>query len=71
MELLPREPGKPSAGAPAAAAENPLKKHAVLVVLIVAMFVVATILRYLWLSWRALGGRAPEAADPAKVGSGI
>ena len=35
------------------------------------VFVVAVIVRYLWLSWRALRGSAPEAADPAKVGSGI
>jgi TRAP-type C4-dicarboxylate transport system permease small subunit len=35
------------------------------------VFAVAVILRYIWLSWQALRGGAPEAADPAKVGSGV
>jgi C4-dicarboxylate transporter DctQ subunit len=35
------------------------------------VFAVAAIARYLWLSWRALRGELPEAADPAKAGSGI
>jgi TRAP-type C4-dicarboxylate transport system permease small subunit len=34
-------------------------------------FVVATIIRYLWLGWRALGGKAPEEFDPTKAGSGV
>jgi C4-dicarboxylate transporter DctQ subunit len=35
------------------------------------VFVLAAIVRYLWLSWQALRGSAPEAADPARVGSGV
>ena len=35
------------------------------------VFVLAVIVRYLWLSWQALRGSAPEAADPARVGSGV
>ena len=35
------------------------------------VFVVAVIARYLWLSWQALRGPAPEAPDPTKVGSGV
>lgn len=35
------------------------------------VFVVAVIARYLWLSWRALFGRAPEEFDPTKAGSGV
>ena len=35
------------------------------------VFVVATIIRYLWLSWQAMRGEAPAASDPAKTGSGI
>jgi len=35
------------------------------------VFVVAVILRYLWQSWQALRGSAPEAVDPARVGSGV
>ena len=34
-------------------------------------FAVAVIVRYLWLSWQALRGDAPEAADPTKAGSGL
>ncbi len=34
-------------------------------------FAVAAIARYLWLGWQALRGRAPEAFDPTKAGSGI
>jgi len=35
------------------------------------VFVVATIVRYLWLSWQAIFGRAPEEFDPTKAGSGV
>jgi TRAP-type C4-dicarboxylate transport system permease small subunit len=35
------------------------------------LFVVAVIVRYLWLSWQALFGAAPKAFDPTKAGSGV
>ena len=35
------------------------------------VFVVAVIIRYLWLSWQALRGSAPDTTDPAKAGSGV
>jgi TRAP-type C4-dicarboxylate transport system permease small subunit len=35
------------------------------------VFVLAVVARYLWLGWRALRGKAPEAADPSKIGSGV
>ncbi len=35
------------------------------------VFVVATIVRYLWLSWQAVFGQAPEEFDPTKAGSGV
>jgi TRAP-type C4-dicarboxylate transport system permease small subunit len=35
------------------------------------VFVVAVIIRYFWLSWRALRGSAPKAVDPTRIGSGI
>jgi TRAP-type C4-dicarboxylate transport system permease small subunit len=35
------------------------------------VFVVAVLVRYLFLSWQALFGRAPEAFDPTKAGSGV
>lgn len=38
---------------------------------IYAVFVVAIIARYLWLSWRVLRGGAPEEFDPTKAGSGV
>ena len=34
-------------------------------------FVVAVIARYLYLTWQALFGRAPEAFDPTKAASGV
>jgi len=34
-------------------------------------FAVAAIARYLWLGWQALRGKAPEAFDPTKAGSGV
>ena len=33
-------------------------------------FVVAVVVRYLWLLWDLLRGKAPEAADPTKMASG-
>ena len=35
------------------------------------VFVVAVIIRYLWLSWQALFGKAPKEFDPTKAGSGV
>jgi TRAP-type C4-dicarboxylate transport system permease small subunit len=34
-------------------------------------FVVAVVVRYLWLAWRAVRGVAPEPADTTDVGSGL
>lgn len=38
---------------------------------IYVVFVVATILRYLWLAWQALRGVAPDQFDPTKASSGV
>lgn len=35
------------------------------------VFVVAIIVRYIWLSWQVLRGSAPEEFDPTKAGSGV
>ena len=35
------------------------------------VFVVAVIVRYMWLGWQALRGKAPEEFDPTKAGSGV
>lgn len=35
------------------------------------VFVVAVIVRYIWLAWKALRGTAPEEFDPTKAGSGV
>ena len=35
------------------------------------VFVVATVIRYIWLGWQALRGEAPEEFDPTKASSGI
>jgi C4-dicarboxylate transporter, DctQ subunit len=35
------------------------------------VFVVAVIVRYLWLAWRALRGVAPEEFDPTTASSGV
>ena len=35
------------------------------------VFVVATVVRYLWLGWRAFRGDAPDEIDPTKVSSGV
>jgi TRAP-type C4-dicarboxylate transport system permease small subunit len=38
---------------------------------IYVVFVVAVIIRYLWLAWQALRGVAPEEFDPTKASSGV
>jgi len=38
---------------------------------IYVIFVIAMIIRYLWLSWQVLRGSAPEEFDPTKAGSGV
>jgi len=35
------------------------------------VFVVASVVRYLWLGWRAARGDAPDEIDPTKVSSGV
>lgn len=35
------------------------------------VFVVATIIRYIWLSWQAVRGVAPAEFDPTKASSGV
>ena len=35
------------------------------------VFVVAIIIRYLWLGWQAIRGEAPEEFDPTQAGSGL
>ena len=35
------------------------------------VFVVAVIVRYLWLGWQAVFGQAPQEFDPTKAGSGV
>ena len=35
------------------------------------VFVVAVIVRYIWLAWQALRGVAPEEFDPTKASSGV
>ncbi|MCQ8871778.1 TRAP transporter small permease [Mesorhizobium sp. LMG17149] len=38
---------------------------------IYVIFVIAVIVRYLWLSWQAMFGKAPKEFDPTKAGSGV
>ena len=38
---------------------------------IYVIFAVASIVRYLWLGWRALRGKAPDAPDPTRASSGV
>ena len=38
---------------------------------IYVVFAVAIIVRYLWLCGQAIWGKAPEAYDPSKAGSGV
>ena len=35
------------------------------------VFVIATVVRYVWLGWRAMRGVAPEEFDPTKASSGV
>jgi C4-dicarboxylate transporter DctQ subunit len=35
------------------------------------IFAVAVVIRYVWLLWNALRGKAPEAFDPTKASSGV
>ena len=35
------------------------------------VFAVAVIVRYGWLLWRAIKGKAPEAFDPTQASSGV
>jgi C4-dicarboxylate transporter, DctQ subunit len=35
------------------------------------IFVIATVIRYIWLAWQALRGVAPEDYDPTKASSGV
>jgi hypothetical protein len=35
------------------------------------LFVVATVIRYIWLAWRAVRGVAPDEFDPTKASSGV
>jgi hypothetical protein len=39
--------------------------------IIYPVFAVAVIVRYAWLLWNAVRGRAPEAFDPTKASSGV
>jgi hypothetical protein len=38
---------------------------------IYVIFVIAIIARYVWLSWQAVFGKAPEEFDPTQAGSGV
>lgn len=38
---------------------------------IYVVFAIAMIIRYIWLAWQAAFGKAPEAYDPTKAGSGV
>lgn len=38
---------------------------------IYVIFVIAIIIRYVWLSWQVLRGSAPDEFDPTKAGSGV
>jgi C4-dicarboxylate transporter DctQ subunit len=42
-----------------------------LLFVIYIVFAIAAVLRYVWLCWRAVWGKAPEAFDPTKAGSGV
>jgi hypothetical protein len=35
------------------------------------IFVIATVVRYIWLAWQALRGVAPDKFDPTKASSGV
>jgi hypothetical protein len=38
---------------------------------IYVVFVIAVVIRYIWLAWQALRGVAPEQFDPTKASSGV
>ncbi|WP_374632068.1 TRAP transporter small permease [Ferrovibrio sp.] len=38
---------------------------------IYVIFVLAVLVRYIWLCWQALKGKAPQALDPTKAASGV
>jgi hypothetical protein len=38
---------------------------------IYVVFVVAVVIRYLWIAWQALRGVAPDEFDPTKASSGV
>ena len=38
---------------------------------IYVVFVIAMIIRYMWLGIQAIRGKAPDAFDPTKAGSGV
>jgi TRAP-type C4-dicarboxylate transport system permease small subunit len=38
---------------------------------IYVLFAVAVLIRYAWILWRALRGKAPEEFDPTKASSGV
>ena len=38
---------------------------------IYVVFAISMIIRYIWLAWQAAFGKAPEAYDPTKAGSGV
>jgi TRAP-type C4-dicarboxylate transport system permease small subunit len=38
---------------------------------IYVVFVVATVIRYIWLAWQAMRGVAPDDFDPTKASSGV
>jgi C4-dicarboxylate transporter DctQ subunit len=38
---------------------------------IYVVFAIAAIVRYVWLCWQAVWGKAPTAFDPTKAGSGV
>ena len=35
------------------------------------VFVIATIIRYIWLAWHAMRGVTPDEFDPTKASSGV
>jgi C4-dicarboxylate transporter, DctQ subunit len=35
------------------------------------LFVIAVIIRYIWLAWQAVRGVAPDAFDPTEASSGV
>ena len=56
---------------PHAAWGNGLALTAALLFSVYILFVVAVVIRYIWLAWQALRGVAPEEFDPTKASSGV